>query len=311
MKKISIIVPCYNEQECILDSIDEIKLFIKKNSKYYFNVKFINDGSTDNTYSIITNIINNNKNFRLINFTKNFGHQSAVAAGINFCTDDAAIIIDADLQDPIDVASKMIIEWEKGFDVVAGKRNQRQGVGKLRLLAAKYYYRFLNFIAETNIPLDTGDFRLISKKVIDEFNKLKEQKRYIRGLIAWMGFKSTFVLYDREIRRKGKSKYNFQKLFNLAIDGITSFLVKPLRIIGLLGFLISLISIILIIYVFFVKTFQSDVTKGWASIVTILLFFSGFNLIFLGIMGEYISKIFISQQDRPDYIVDSKINFKQ
>ena len=310
MKKISIIVPCYNEQECISDSIAEIKLFIKKTPKYRFNVIFINDGSIDDTYKIITKSIKNNKNFRLINFTKNFGHQSAVSAGINHCKDDAAIIIDADLQDPIEVAEKMIIEWEKGYDVVAGKRNQRQGVGILRLLAAKYYYRFLNFIAETNIPLDTGDFRLISKKVINEFNKFKEHKRYIRGLIAWMGFKSTSVLYDRVKRSKGVSKYNFRKIFNLAIDGITSFSVKPLRIIGILGFFISVISIFLIIYVFFVKTFQSDVVKGWASIVTILLFFSGFNLIFLGIMGEYISKIFISQQDRPDYIIDSKINFK-
>lgn len=310
MKKISIIVPCYNEQECISDSIAEIKLFIKKTPKYKFNVIFINDGSTDDTYKIITKSIKINKNFRLINFTKNFGHQSAVSAGINHCKDDAAIIIDADLQDPIDVAKKMIIEWEKGYDVVAGKRNQRQGVSIFRLLAAKYYYRFLNFIAETNIPLDTGDFRLISKKVINEFNKFKEHKRYIRGLIAWMGFKSTSVLYDRVKRSKGVSKYNFQKIFNLAIDGITSFSVKPLRIIGILGFFISVISIFLITYVFFIKTFQSDVVRGWASIVTILLFFSGFNLIFLGIMGEYISKIFISQQDRPDYIIDSKINFK-
>ncbi len=310
MKSINIIIPCYNEEECISDSINEIKIFIKKNSRYKFNVTFINDGSIDKTRDILIRFIKLNKNFRLINFTKNFGHQSAVAAGINYCKDDAAIIIDADLQDPIIVAEKMIKKWEQGYDVVAGKRNQRQGVGFFRLKAAKYYYRILNFIAETNIPLDTGDFRLISKKVIKEFNNLKEHKRYIRGLIAWMGFKSTFVLYDRVKRTKGTSKYNFQKIFNLAIDGITSFSVRPLRIIGIIGFLISVISIILIIYVFFVKTFQSDVVKGWASIVTILLFFSGFNLIFLGIMGEYVSKIFISQQDRPDYIVDSKVNFK-
>tara|TARA_X000000950_G_scaffold272247_1_gene354518 strand:+ start:86 stop:1015 length:930 start_codon:yes stop_codon:yes gene_type:complete len=309
MKSIGIIIPCFNEQDCILDTIDEIKLFIKNQKKYNFNVIFINDGSRDSTASMIIKSIKSNKNFKLINFTKNFGHQAAVAAGINYCDDDAAIIIDADLQDPIEVADKMIFEWEDGYDVVTGKRNRRHGISFFRLLAAKCYYRILNFIAETDIPLDTGDFRLISKKVIQEFNKLSEHKRYIRGLIAWMGFKSTSVLYDRVERKKGVSKYSFKKIFTLAIDGVTSFSVKPLRVIGVFGFFISLISIILIVYVFFVKTFQSDLVKGWASIVTILLFFSGFNLIFLGIMGEYISKIFISQQDRPDYIIDNKFNF--
>jgi|TARA_B110000971_G_C20036200_1_gene514359 dolichol-phosphate mannosyltransferase len=311
MKLIDIIVPCFNESECIDDTIFELTNFIKSENQYKFNIIFINDGSTDNTLKIISNYAKDYPNIKIINFTKNFGHQAAVSAGINHSFGDAAIIIDADLQDPISVASKMIDLWESGFDVVSGKRNKRDGERLFKILSSKYFYRFLNFISETNIPLDTGDFRLISKKVVNEFNKLVEQRKYIRGLISWMGFKSTFVSYDRVKRNKGISKYNFQKSFNLALDGITSFSIRPLRIIGLIGFLISIISIFLILYVFFIKTFQSDLIKGWASVVTIILFFSGFNLIFLGIMGEYIARIFTNQQNRPEYIIDSKINLKE
>ena len=253
MKSIDIIVPCFNESECIEDSIFELTNFIKSENQYKFSIIFINDGSTDNTLKIISKYAKDYSYIKVINFTKNFGHQAAVSAGINHSLGDAAIIIDADLQDPISVASKMIDLWENGFDVVSGKRIKREGERLFKILSSKYFYRFLNFIAETNIPLDTGDFRLISKKVVIEFNKLVEQRKYIRGLISWMGFKSTFVSYDRVKRNKGTSKYNLQKSFNLALDGITSFSIRPLRIIGLIGFLISIISIFLILYIFFYK----------------------------------------------------------
>lgn len=311
MKIIDLILPCFNEHEIIQDTINKIYSYTHKFDNYNFNLIFINDGSTDNTFEILYQNSIKHKNLKIINFTRNFGHQSAITAGINNSTGDAAIIIDSDLQDPLVVIDKMIIEWENDYDVVYGKRNKRYGESFFKKITAKLYYKFLNLVSDIKIPEDTGDFRLISKKVIIEFKKLKENKKYVRGLIAWMGFKTSFILYDRQERLKGTTKYNLIKMLSLAFDGLTSFSSKFLRIIGLLGIIISIISIILMIYVFVIKSFDSDIVKGWASLATIMLFFSGINFIFLGIISEYIARIFTNQQNRSDYIVENKINFEK
>ena len=228
-KKLSVIVPMYYEEEVAYEFYNRLKNVVQK-IDFNYEIIFINDGSKDNTLMILKSISNEDSNVRIIDFSRNFGHQVAVTAGILNCEGDLAVVIDADLQDPPELIVDMIEKWEKGFDVVYAKRKTRKGESKFKLVTAKYFYKILSNLADIEIPRDTGDFRLIDKKVIESFKKMPEKNRFIRGMISWVGFKQTFVEYNRDERFAGETKYPLKKMIKFATDGIISFSSKPLKV---------------------------------------------------------------------------------
>ena len=305
-KKISWIVPCFNEEKVILETLERIRRVSEKINKFEWELILIDDGSSDNTKRIIQEI--NEYPFKLIllSFSRNFGHQPAVQAGLDNCSGSAAIIIDADLQDPPEIAERMIDKWEKGYEVVYGQRTIRHQENLFKKFTAFLFYRLLNFFSGIKIPLDTGDFRLIDKSVIEALKKLPEKGRFMRGLISWLGFKQTSVRYARHSRFAGVTKYSLRKMISFAIEGLTSFSRRPLRIATFTGFFFSSISFLCILYVLYVRLLTQSWVAGWAAICIAILLLSGIQLIFIGILGEYIGNIFFEIKNRPLYIIEEK-----
>ncbi len=224
---------------------------------------------------------------------------------------DAIVIIDADLQDPPEVIPELIAKWEEGYEVVYAKRKQRKGETWFKLLTAKYFYKFLNYMSDIDIPKDTGDFRIIDRKIADVFNQMTERNRFIRGMMSWVGFRQTYVEYERDERFAGETKYPLKKMIKFASDGIIAFSTKPLRIVMSLGLLSVLISIIVLLYTITVKVFGHGTQTGWASIMVAITFFSGIQLLGLGIVGQYIARIYDESKNRPIYIVKETINIDE
>ena len=302
--KISWVIPCFNEELVIEETFERISNVNKSLNQYLWEIVFIDDGSNDNTNLIIRNLVNNNSNIVLISLSKNYGHQTAVQAGIDYVDSNAVIIIDSDLQDPPEIAIDMVNKWMEGYEVVYGLRINRDSETFFKKTSAKLFYRFLNFLSNTKIPVDTGDFRLIDKKIVLSLRKMPEKGRYLRGLISWAGFKQTEVSYFRDKRYAGKSKYPLKKMIKLALEGITSFSTKPLRIATLIGLFSSFISIILMLYILYVRFFTDVWVTGWAGLALIILFMGGIQLICMGIIGEYLGKVFIESKNRPLYFID-------
>lgn len=306
---ISIITPCYNEEEVINETIRRFNSSIKNINKYKFEFIFIDDGSTDKTYEILKKNSLTDKKIKIISFSRNFGHQAALSAGLENCKGDAAIIIDADLQDPPELINDMITKWNKGFKVVYGQRIERKSETIFKKLSAKYFYRILNFLTEVNIPLDTGDFRLIDKSIIDILKTMPENKKFYRGLIAWCGFKQSSIEYSRDKRFAGKTKYPLFKMIQFSLDGILSLSIKPLKIITIIGFFIAFLSFIGISNIIYNKIFHGAMITGWASILVAILFIGGIQLISIGILGEYLGRSYSEIQKRPKYIINKKVGF--
>ena len=308
-KKLSVIVPMYYEEEVAYEFYNRLKNVVQK-IDFNYEIIFINDGSKDNTLMILKSIANEDSNVRIIDFSRNFGHQVAVTAGILNCEGDLAVVIDADLQDPPELIVDMIEKWEKGFDVVYAKRKTRKGESKFKLVTAKYFYKILSNLADIEIPRDTGDFRLIDKKVIESFKKMPEKNRFIRGMISWVGFKQTFVEYNRDERFAGETKYPLKKMIKFATDGIISFSSKPLKVMSSLGILTLAVSFLILLYSIVSKLYGKT-SCGWTSIMCVLVFFSGVQLVSLGIIGEYIARIYDESKDRPLYLINQMINFEE
>lgn len=306
---ISIITPCYNEEEVINETIRRLNNSVKNIDKYKFEFIFINDGSTDRTEQILKKNSLTDKKIKIISFSRNFGHQAALAAGLENCKGDAAIIIDADLQDPPELIKDMIIKWNKGFKVVYGKRIERKNETIFKKLTAKYFYRILNFLAEVDIPLDTGDFRLIDKSIIEILKTMPENKKFYRGLIAWCGFKQTAIEYSRDKRFAGKTKYPLFKMIQFSVDGILSLSIKPLKIITFIGFFIAFVSFFGIANIIYNKIVYGTLITGWASLLVTILFIGGIQLISIGILGEYLGRSYSEIQKRPKYIISKKVGF--
>ncbi|MDR2938775.1 MAG: glycosyltransferase family 2 protein [Clostridiales bacterium] len=306
LKLFSIIVPVYNEEAVINESYARLTNVISSLNKPY-ELIFVNDGSKDKTAEIIGGIQKEDGNVTLVNFSRNFGHQAAITAGMDYARGDAMIIIDADLQDPPEVILDMIKLWGQGYDVVYGKRDKREGETFFKLLTAKIYYRLLSSLTDIEIPVDTGDFRLISRKVCDAMKNLPEKNRYVRGLVSWVGFKQVSLTYVREERFAGETKYPLRKMLKLAVDGVTSFSYKPLRLATMIGFSFSVFSFLYLLYVLYLKVFTTNTISGWASIIVILLFSQGIVLMILGLIGEYIGRIYEEAKNRPNYIVNEVI----
>ena len=310
MNKISVVIPMYYEEEVAHLCYDRVSTVLKSLSdKYEYEIIFVNDGSKDKTLKILKDIANNDKCVKVISFSRNFGHQAAVTAGIKYITGDAIVIMDADLQDPPELIPDMLKLWEEGNEVIYGKRKTRKGESAFKILTAQMFYSFLNAMSEVEIPKNTGDFRLVDRKVIDVINSLPEHNKFLRGLFSWVGFEQKAFLYDRPERKLGTTKYPFKKMSKLASDGILSFSTKPMKIVGGLGVISILFSIAVLIYSLCSYFGQwNNLTPGWTSIMVCITFFAGVQLLSLWVLSEYISRIYDESKGRPEYIINEKIN---
>ena len=309
MKKISAVIPMYYEEEVAKECYERMSNVLRNISGYEYEIIFINDGSKDKTLEILEELAEKDKNIKIISFARNFGHQCAVTAGLKYVTGDVIVIIDADLQDPPELIPEMIKLWENGNEVIYGKRKTRDGESKFKLLTAKMFYKTLNALSDVEIPKDTGDFRLVDRKVVDVINSLPEHNKFLRGLFSWVGFEQKAFEYERKERFAGKTKYPLKKMLRLASDGIIGFSTKPLKLVGGLGMLSIFVSFVILIYAvlsYFLK--WNNLTPGWTSIMITVTFLSGVILLSLWMIGEYISRIYDESKNRPQYIINKKIN---
>ena len=311
MKTLSIIVPCYNEESVITESYCRIKTVLDKMNAFQCDIIFINDGSKDHTQTLLNEIAIGDKQVKVLHFSRNFGHQPAVTAGIHHCTSDLAIIIDADLQDPPELIPQLVETQEREqANVVYCVREERKGETFFKKKTAHLFYKTMNYLSETSFPLDTGDFRLIDRVVMNEFNRFKEKGKYIRGIISWVGFKQVPFLYKRESRFAGETKYLLRKMLHFATTAVLYFSKKPLKIATGLGFFSVLTGIIYGVWIILGKLFGfTHALSGWSSIIILTIFFGGVQLLSIGILGHYIGILFDEVKDRPEYIIEKKENF--
>ncbi|WP_085536160.1 glycosyltransferase family 2 protein [Massilibacteroides vaginae] len=312
MKKVAVIVPCFDEEEVILESYrrtKEVLLQLQNPTE----IIYINDGSRDKTRVLLDGIAASDPMVKVLHFSRNFGHQPAVTAGVNNCDADIAIIIDADLQDPPELIPQLLeLQEKEAANVVYCVRKSRVGESFFKKISAKLFYRAMNYMSEVEFPLDTGDFRLIDRQIMNEFDRFKEHGKYIRGLISWIGLKQVPFYYERDARLAGKTKYPLRKMLRFASTAMLYFSKKPLRLASGLGFLAVLVGLFLAIWFTLGKIYGfSNAETGWTSIITIVTFFGGVQLLTVGVLGQYIGILFDEVKARPEYIIDEKRNFKE
>lgn len=307
---VSFLVPVYNE-ESVLPEFFNRMYTVLSSFDFAYEVLMINDGSTDKTLDLLLHEANKNRNVKIINLSRNFGHQIAITAGMHRASGDALIILDADLQDPPELAVKLIEKWREGYDVVyAIRRARKENICKR--FAYFSFYRLIKLISDINIHLDSGDFCLMSRRVVDLLNSMPERNRFVRGIRSWVGFKQIGIEYERSKRYAGVSKYSLLKLFKLAFDGLISFSHKPLKIALNLGSVSLILAVFMIVYAFISRVFFSQSTpSGWTSLLIAVTFFGGVQLFTLGIIGEYIARIYDESKARPLYVIESEFNFPQ
>ena len=299
---ISIVLPIYNEEAGLASFISELSLELTKISENA-EVIFVNDGSKDNSLTLIKKFCEENKDFKYIDLSRNFGHQIAVSAGIDFAKGDKIMLIDSDGQDPPAVMHQMLAKMDEGYDVVYAQRIKRADESALKKLTAKFFYKFLNKITSIEIPVDTGDFRIINRKVANALKQMPEKQRYLRGQIAWLGFKQTAVSYERLGRNAGETGYTYRKMIRLALDAITSFSNWPLRLATLSGFFCAFVGFFLILYTLYARFILKQYEPGWPSLMITIIFLGGIQLMGIGMIGEYISRINDNVKNRPLYLV--------
>ncbi len=302
---LSIVAPCMNEEEVLEEFYFRVLSVIKEAMISDYEFILVDDGSKDQTWEIIKLLNRKNRRVKGIQLSRNFGHQCALTAGLDEAAGDFIFIIDSDLQDPPELLVPMINKMQEGFDVVYGQRRGRAGETKFKLITAGLFYRMLSKLADIDIPKDTGDFRLINRKVLEAYRKISESQRFTRGLIAWLGFRQTALLYDRKPRFAGVTKYPLRKMINFSLDAMTSFSLKPLRLIIFLGVITSVFSIIAFFYSLFGWLYSRTV-PGWASLMTVICLLSCVQRICLGVVGEYVGRIFAEAKKRPLYLVQEK-----
>lgn len=312
MPKVSVVIPMYYEEEVAEECYKRVKNVLTSLKDYEHEILFVNDGSKDKTLEILESIAEKDKQVKVISFSRNFGHQCAVTAGLQYVTGDAIVVIDADLQDPPELIPDMLTLWKQGNEVIYAKRKTREGESKFKLLTAKMFYRILNGLSDVEIPADTGDFRLVDRKVVDVINSMPEHNKFLRGLFSWIGFKQQPFEYERKERFAGKTKYPLKKMLKLASDGIISFSTKPLKIVGGLGIITIFISILLLLYSVISYIFNlNQLTPGWTSIMVAITLFSGVQLLSIWIISEYLARIYDESKKRPQYIISKTINIEK
>lgn len=306
--ELSIIIPIYNEEgniHLLYERVSKVAAGITND----YELVFINDGSRDQSLPIIISLAANDSHVKYINFSRNFGHQIAVTAGIDHCTGEAVAIIDADLQDPPELIVDLYNKMKEGYQVVYARRRSRSGESFMKKFTAKMFYRILAKITAIKIPVDTGDFRIMHRKIIDVLKQMPEQQKYLRGQIAWAGFNQTYILYDRDERHAGSTGYTYKKMLRFALDGITGFSNLPLKFATIAGFIVSGVTFLVSLYALYARFIAKDYVPGWTSLILAVLFIGGVQLISIGIIGEYISRMSANVRNRPLYILESD-NFR-
>ena len=305
MKKlISVLIPAYNEEEVLDMLMERLGKLAADQPKYNWEFMFVNDGSRDRTLEIIKQYAERDTRVSYINLSRNFGKETAMIAGFDHVRGDAVVNIDADLQDPPELIPQMIKYWEDGYDDVFARRRSRAGESFVKKLTSQVYYKVLQRSTRIPIQIDTGDFRLLDRRCIDALKQFRESERYTKGMFSWIGYKKKEILYDRDPRAAGTTKWNYGKLVNLAIDGITSFTTAPLRVSTYVGFVVSVIAFVYILYLLIRPLFGVPTGGGYSSTMAAILFLGGVQLLSLGIIGEYIGRIFNETKNRPLYFVE-------
>lgn len=302
---LSVVVPVYNEEPVIDELVKRLADTAEQISSAY-EIIFVNDYSKDNSLQKLQEHAAKDSRIKYISFSRNFGHQIAIMAGMDHAKGDAIVTIDADLQDPPELILEMYEQYRKGFKVIYAKRSKRKGETFFKKATAKAFYRLMNRLVEFDIPLDVGDYRMISKDVLNYLKEMKEYDKYIRGQIAWLGFKNTYVTYERDERKYGRTNYPFKKMLRLAFNGITGFSDSPLKLATRLGFIVCIVSFLMIIYGLYGYFFDKNTVPGWASLIISITFLGGVQLLCLGIIGEYISRIINNVRERPLYVIDKE-----
>ncbi len=304
MKSVTLLIPAYNEQEVLSHLYDRLYKLAGENPDYSWEFLFVNDGSRDKTLEIIQRYAAKDPRISYINLSRNFGKEIAMAAGFDYAKSDCVIIIDADLQDPPELIPEMLGYWEQGYDDVFARRRSRAGESWFKKKTSQWYYKILQTTTRIPIQVDTGDFRLLDRRCVESLKQFRESERYTKGMYSWIGFNKKEILYDRDPRAAGETKWNYRKLLNLAIDGITSFTTAPLRIASVLGFIISAAAFVYILYLLIRPLFGVPTGGGYSSIMATVLFLGGVQLLSLGVIGEYIARIFNETKQRPLYFVE-------
>lgn len=313
MKKlISLVIPCYNESSNVKPLLERVITIMQSlESRFDYEVIFVNDGSKDDTIQKLFEYASNDDNIKIIDFSRNFGKEAALTAGLDFSSGDVVIPMDADLQHPPELITEMINKWEEGFEVVLARRKNRDNDTAILNFFSEKFYKVHNMVTDVSIPENVGDFRLIDKKVVEALKLLPERRRFMKGIFAWVGFKSTVVEFEVQKREHGKSSFNFWRLFNFAIEGITSFSTAPLRIWTYFGFIVALLAFLYASVIFFDTILYGKQLPGYASLICVVLFMGGVQIISIGVLGEYIGGIYGEVKKRPIYVVSRKYGFKK
>lgn len=304
-KLVTILIPAYNEEDVLTMLYERLVKLMDSMPNYNFEALFINDGSKDNTLNIIKFLRSRDKRICYLNLSRNFGKETAMLAGLDYSKGDAVVIIDADLQDPPELIPEMIKYWEEGYDDVYAKRKSRKGETWLKKTTSKLYYKALQSVTNIEIQKDTGDFRLLDRRCVEALKQFRESERYTKGLFSWIGYNKKEILYDRDPRAAGKTKWNYGKLIKLSLDGITSFTTTPLRWSAITGVLVSIVGFIYMLFIIAKTLIRGIDMPGYASTMVVILFLGGIQLIFLGIIGEYLGRSFSETKHRPLYFVDT------
>jgi polyisoprenyl-phosphate glycosyltransferase len=310
MSSISVVIPCFNEAGNLRETHRRVSQTIAQVAQDY-EIIYVDDGSGDATPDLLRRIQGEDLHVRVVYLSRNFGHQFAVTAGLEHARCDAVVIMDADLQDPPEVVHEMVRCWEGGYEVVYGVRTDREGETRFKLLTASLFYRLIGWLSDTPIPRDTGDFRLLDRKVVDAILAMPERDRFVRGMVSWVGFRQIGVPYRRAARFAGETKYPFPKMFRFAIDGLLSFSIKPLRLSTLMGFVSAGLALLVIVYALVMRLFTQRWVAGWTALIIAILFLGGAQLISLGIIGEYVGRLYGESKRRPLYFVREILGMEQ
>jgi len=307
---LSVVVPCFNEEQALQVTSTQL-LTVASRTSLRFEIIYVDDGSTDSTPEILRELARQDERVRVVRFSRNFGHQMAITAGLEHANGDAVVVIDADLQDPPELILEFVQKWMDGYDVVYGVRAEREGETAFKRWSAMFFYRCINGLSDTRIPLDTGDFRLIDRCVVDALLAMPERDRFVRGMVSWLGFSQVAVPFRRVARKAGVTKYSVFKMLRFAMDGIFSFSIVPLRLATWTGFAASALAVFGILIAVLEWIFDvPGLVKGWTSMVTAILFIGGVQLICIGIIGEYVGRIYGESKRRPLYVLRERIGFE-
>jgi len=304
---LTLVLPVYNEEAVIPELHKRLQAFLTSLG-LSAEVLFVNDGSRDRSMDLLREIANDEPRYRILSLARNFGHQAAITAGVDYARGRAVVLMDADLQDPPEIVLEMVARWRAGYDVVYGRRRTRAGENWFKITTARWFYRVFAMMIPIDVPLDTGDFRLMSRRVVVALRELRETHRFVRGMVAWLGFKQTDVTYDRPARFAGETKYPLRKMLRFAMDGITSFSVLPLRFSTYLGVVMSIASLGIIVWALLAKYVFQQVVPGWTALVVIVAIFASVQLLMIGILGEYVGRIYEEVKRRPLYVVADAVN---